>query len=66
MEIVLNEDVSCEFEELSDIDLESIYLDYLSISYDDGTENYADYFQKKNIIQSLNLISKAMEKVYIL
>ena len=48
MEIVLNEDVSCEFEESNDIDLESIYLDNLSISYDDGTENYADYFLKKD------------------
>ena len=48
LEIVLNEDVSCEFEESNDIHLESIYLDNLSISYDDGTENYADYFLKKD------------------
>ena len=48
LEIVLNEDVSFEFEEFNDIDLEAIYLDNLSISYDDGTENYADYFLKKD------------------
>ena len=48
MEIILNEDVPCEFEESNDIDLETIDLDDLSINYYDGTENYADYFLKKD------------------
>ncbi len=48
LEIVLNEDVSCEFEASNDIDLEAIYLDDLSISYDDGTENYANYSLKRD------------------